>query len=182
MRNRLVPRLFLALAVMSASTGLSAQIADNATAHAVVHAKYSDWPEKITGEYFSPLEIVTLSQPGVRHRCRASAITTDSLTCGRGRKAVVYQRSDVAAIIAPPTHSDRHAVISFYAVSAASLAGSFFVPIEAVAITLRVVSGYSFLVPAWDTGPFDHNDDVLLYQRVDTSLSVTLRQTAKRHK
>jgi hypothetical protein len=73
-------------------------------------------------------------------------------------------------------------VISFYAVSAASLAGSFFVPIEAVAITLRVVSGYSFLVPAWDNGPFDHNDDVLLYQRVDTSLSVTLRQTAKRHK
>ena len=181
MRNHSLTRLFLAFAVLFSAVGLPAQTTDNSTAQAGVHPKYSVWPTKTDYGYLSPLEIVTLSQPGVRHKCNLRAVSTDSLTCGHGEKAVVYQRNDIAAIISPPRHSNRHAVISCYVIGAASLAGSFFVPIEAVAITLRVVSGYSFVMPAWDNDTGDHNGDILLYQHSDTPLSVTLRQPARRH-
>jgi len=179
MRNRWLP---IAFVVLFTSAGLCAQTVVSSTEQTEPHPKYSDWPTKIAGEYFSPLEIVTISQPGIRHICKLKEVTTDSLTCGRGKKAVVYQRSDVAATISPPDHSDRHAVITYYVVSAVSLAGSFFVPIEGVSIFLRVVSGYAFFTPVWDNGPFDHNDDILLYQHPDTPFTVHLHQPVRRHK
>ena len=58
-------------------------------------------------------------------------------------------------------------------------AGSFFVSFEAVAIVLRVVSGISLYTLAWDDGTYDHHDDILLYQRADTSFSVNLHRAAR---
>lgn len=90
---------------------------------------------------------------------------------------MVYERNDVAAIIAPAVHEGRQWAIIEFAIGAANIAGSFFVPIEAVAITLRVFSGIWIWCSAWDaTDNNDHNGDILLYQRPDTPLTVQLRQ------
>ena len=79
----------------------------------------------------SSIDLVTIAEPGVRQKCRVHEITVEAITCGVGplREAVVYKRSDVAAIIVPPNHTLRVTGIIELVAGAACLAGSFFVPV-----------------------------------------------------
>lgn len=139
----------------------------------------SYWPEQAASKGTLPVYVVLVSQPGVRHRCRAHEVTPTQIVCGLGigRKPVAYSREDVAAIIDPPNHSARNAEILVLATGAACLAGSFFVPITAVAVLLRVFAGLSLPVDgAMGFGDNeDHDHDILRYQQPGTDLTVALR-------
>jgi hypothetical protein len=178
------PFLFVVFAVFVASANSFAQTEMVPPAHEIEAPSTSTWPTILAEQYSGPIEIITFAQPGVRHKCHARTIGPDSLTCGRGRKAVVYSRDDIAVIVSPPDHRGRHAAVMEFAVSAASLAGSFFVPIEGVAIALRVASGillWSGWCDATDHivgdvfGNLDHDGDILLYRSPGAPLTVELR-------
>jgi hypothetical protein len=126
-----------------------------------------------------PIDLVTMSEPGLRHKCRVHAITEDQIVCGVGfgRKAVVYKREEVAALIVPPDHSTRTATILYLTAAAGCVAASFFPPATVAVVLLRVAAGVSVslaLTNVWDDD--DHNDDRLVYQHLGTPLSVTLRR------
>jgi len=138
----------------------------------------STWPTD-RGSLQGRVDIVTQSDPGTRQRCRVHQLTENSITCGRGigRKAVTYQRSDVLSIINPPSQQDRFIAWEVGAVSAALIAGSFFVPIEPLVIVMRVIGGFGFYAIALDPGDSaDHRNDILVYQQPGTKLSVRLRK------
>ena len=126
-----------------------------------------------------PLDLVTVSEPGVRHKCRVHSVSEDQIVCGVGfaRKAVVYRREDVAALIVPPDHSTRTANIFYLTAAAGCVAASFFPPATVAVVLLRVGAGVLVslrLTSVWDDD--DHNDDRVMYQRTGTPLSVTLRK------
>jgi len=160
-------------------------IAATAALPAALHAQYTpqsnvQWGLTASGSshHRKILQVVTLSQPGVRHSCHLRSLTDDAITCrpNLSHKTTTYQRDDVAAVIDPPDHSDRNTMLIPLALTAASLAGSFFVPLG-WAITLRIFSGL-FLCADGAMGigaAGDHDNDVLLYQRPNTPLTVTLR-------
>jgi hypothetical protein len=121
--------------------------------------------------------VVTLARPGIRQRCRVPELTLDTLTCEspHHRASTIYQREDIAALIAPPSHQERNIMLIPVALMAVSLVGSFFVPL-AWSITLRVFSGVCLSVfGAMGIGATgsDHNE-ILLYQRPNTPLTVKL--------
>jgi hypothetical protein len=138
------------------------------------------WPEKQDKPAgVLPLDLVTVSEPGLRHKCRVHAVTEDQIVCGVGfaRKAVVYRREDVAALILPPDHSTRTANILYLTATAGCVAASFFPPATVAVVLLRVGAGVfvSFVLDnVWDDD--DHNDDQVVYQRAGTPLSVTLHK------
>jgi len=140
----------------------------------------TNWPakqDKPSG--VMPIDLVTVSEPGVRHKCRVHAITEGQIVCGVGfgRKPVVYSREDVAALILPPDHSTLTANILYLTAAAGFVAASFFPPATAAVVLLRVGAG-AWLIMA-GTNLFDdddHNDDRLIYQRAGEPLSVTLRK------
>ena len=138
------------------------------------------WPEKQgKPSGLLPVDLVTVSEPNVRHRCRVHAITEDRIVCGVGfaRKAVTYRREDVAAIIIPPDHSTRTANILYLTAAAASVAASFFPPATVAVVLLRIGAGalvFACLTNVWDDD--DHNDDRVVYQRAGTPLTVPLRK------
>lgn len=142
--------------------------------------KTSKWPQnqhKPAG--LLPVDLVTVSEPDVRHKCRVHAITEDRIVCGVGfaRKAVTYQREDVAAIILPPDHSTRTANILYLTAAAGCAAASFFPPATVAVVLLRIGAGAfisAVLTNAWDDE--DHTDDQVLYQRAGTPLSIPLRK------
>ena len=155
-------------------------IAATAALPAILHAQStSGWPHSQLGNPYSQnIEVLTLQQPGLLHKCHVRSVTADTLTCRRNlsHKTVTYQRDDIAALIDPPNHTDRNAMLIPLALTAASLAGSFFVPLG-WAITLRIFSGLFLLADgAMGIGAVgDHDNDKLLYQRPNTPLTVTLR-------
>lgn len=138
------------------------------------------WPEnqsKPNG--LLPVNLVTVSEPDVRHTCRVHAITEDHIVCGVGvgRKPVTYRREDVAAIIVPPDHSTRTANIVFLTAAAGCVAASFFPPATVAVVLLRVGAGafaFATLTSLWDDN--DHTDDRVVYQRADTPLRIALRK------
>ena len=124
------------------------------------------------------VDIVTLSEPGKKHRCLVQDLTEDSVTCHSrmGRKAVSYQRNDVASIIEPPREKYRILTWRFVGVGAALIVGSFFVPIEPLVIAMLAVGTYVICIPGFGDGdPSDHSNDILVYQQPETKLSVRLR-------
>ena len=136
------------------------------------------WPEKQDRPAgFLPVDLVTVAEPGVRHKCRVHAITEDQIVCGIGfaRKAVAYKREDVAALIVPPDHSTRTANILYLTAAAGFVAASFFPPATVAVVLLRVGAGgwvALALTNLWDDD--DHRDDRVVYQRAGVPLSVTL--------
>jgi hypothetical protein len=138
------------------------------------------WPEKQDKPRgVLPVDLVTVSEPGVRHRCRVHAITEDQIVCGVGfaQKAVTYRREDVAAIIVPPDHSTRTANILYLAAAAGCVAASFFPPATVAVVLLRIGAGafiFAALTNIWDDD--DHKDDRVVHQRAGTPLSITLRK------
>ncbi len=140
----------------------------------------SKWPSKQDRPAgVIPIDLVTVSEPGVRHKCRVHAITEDEIVCGVGigRKPVAFKREDVAALIIPPDHSTLRTNVLYLGAAAGCVAASFFPP-ATVAVVLLRVGGGAFISMAFtnlfDDG--DHNDDELVYQRAGTPLSVTLRK------
>jgi len=138
----------------------------------------SPWPLQPKPAGTLAIDLVTVSEPGVRHKCRVHSVTETAITCGIGpfRKPVIYPRENVAAIILPPTHAAMIDTVLELTAGAACLAASFFVPITAVVILLRVAAGLSpwiALTNVWDDD--DHSNDIVAYQRPDTPLTVSLR-------
>lgn len=138
------------------------------------------WPQKQDKPSgLLTINLVTVSEPDVRHKCRVHAITEDEIVCGVGfaRKAVTYRREDVAAIILPPDRSTRTANIIYLTAAAGCVAASFFPPATVAVVLLRIGAGAFAL--AVITNLFDdddHADDRVVYQRAGTSLRVPLRK------
>ena len=140
----------------------------------------AQWPEnqdKPSGVL--PVDLVTVSEPSVRHKCRVHAITEDQIVCGVGfgRKAVTYRRENVAAIIIPPDHSTRTSDILYLTAAAGCVAASFFPPATVAVVLLRIGAGAfvsAVLTNMWDDD--DHTDDRVVYQRAGTSLNIPLRK------
>ena len=143
----------------------------------------SQWPDPASKGQYDPIDVVTATQPGVRHNCRVSTITDDAILCGRfARKPVVYQRDEVVALLLRPRHPDRNSLIASLVFTAVCIASSFFVPSVAAAILLRVAAGSPYAIFFYlffftseidEDGP-DHNDDILLYQKSGVPLTVAL--------
>ena len=145
----------------------------------VASAESTAWPgSQSKPNSISSIDLVTVSEPGVRHKCRVHEITPETITCGVGmlREAVVYKRDNVAALIVPPSHTLRTTGIIELIAGAACLAGSFFVSAGAVVILMEVVGGLSTFIGQFnvifDDGP---THDELIYQRPYTPLTVGLR-------
>lgn len=137
-----------------------------------------DWPLQDKPAGVLPMDLVTVADPSTRHKCRVHSITAEAVTCGVGfgKKPLVYHRDNVAALILPPTHATRFATIVELSMGAAYLAGSFFVPVTALVVTLRVLAGITpFAVLSNYFDDDDHADDQLVYQRPNTPLTIHLR-------
>jgi hypothetical protein len=128
------------------------------------------------------MDIVTVANPNVRQHCHLRELTTDTITCkaARHHAEAVFNRLDVLAFIAPPSHANLIGFLEVGAIVGAVLAASFFVPFG-WAITIRVVAGFLFY-GGWagvgdiaDHSMSDHNHDILLYQRPNTLLTIHLR-------
>jgi hypothetical protein len=108
------------------------------------------------------LDIITVTQPGVRHRCRLHTITNDAIVCGVGigKKPITYQAEDVAAVLERHPDPTKTVSVIVLVAGAACLAGSFFTPVTAVAVLLRVLAGLSLPV----VGAFGVGDNPESYQ------------------
>jgi hypothetical protein len=172
------PLLTLFLLPLATSVVVAQSTGEAATsmATAPLAQQHSEWPEY--QQQAGTLDLVTITEPAIRNKCRVHTITADSITCGHGmgRKPIVYRRDTVAALINPPDQSSRNAVIYQSIVAAAWIAGSFFVPIAPVVILLRVLAGLSPLVSYLTViiNDIDHPHDILLYQRPNTPLTIHL--------
>jgi hypothetical protein len=136
----------------------------------------SVWPEaRWSLPNPNKVNVVTLTRPGVRQKCKVIDLTEDTLTCASShhRAPTAYKSEDIAALIDPPNHADRNAQLAIAAVDAVFLAASFFVPL-APSIILRVVTGILFEGLAW-VDEDDRNNESLLYQRPNTPLTIKLR-------
>lgn len=144
----------------------------------VLSAPHDDvlWPQIFSG---TRIDIVLLSDPKTRHPCKVEFTPDDTIRCsGKHRQpAVTYALVDIAAVIEPPVHAFRRDMIIGILVGSATLATSFFVPITAISVLLRVISGIGFLTADLSSGsiPYvDHNFDVVRFQRPGTTLQVAL--------
>jgi hypothetical protein len=141
------------------------------------------WPDHRYGQtYATNMDIVTLASPTVRQHCSLGKLTDDTITCKSPHHLPpqVFQRGDILALIAPPSHENFINFVEVGAVVAAVLIPSFFVPFG-WALTLRILDGFIFYLGWGTAGEYaddnitDHNHDILLYQRPDTTLTVHLR-------
>jgi len=141
------------------------------------------WPSQRGKKDYDPIDVVTVSQPGVRHSCSVPTLTKDTIVSSRfARKPIIYQRDDVAALLLRPRHPDRNSLIASLVFTAACIASSFFVPSVGVAILLRAAAGLPYVIvisvalftSALDDDGSDHNNDFLLYQKSGVPLTVTL--------
>lgn len=143
------------------------------------HARtVTEWPVA-QGSIPHSIDVVTLAHPSVRHRCIITDLTAEAITCkaSHRRPPATYQREDIAALINPPSHSERNAMLIPITLLAVSLVASFFVPL-AGSITLRIFAGLclsAFGAMGVGASGTDHNGDRILYQRLNTPLSITLR-------
>jgi len=137
------------------------------------------WPLQSEPAGILPIDLVTVSEPGVRHKCRVHSITETEITCGVGigSKPVVYPRENVAALISPPSHAALIDTILEVTAGTACILASVFVPITAAAVIMQVAGGISFPDALFNYGVDndDHSHDILRYQRPNTPLTVTLR-------
>jgi hypothetical protein len=137
---------------------------------------HTDWPAPTSHPELGPIEVLTVTAPGILHHCRVHSITTDSITCGVGlaRRPVVYQRDNIAALIFAPDHSGEHLFVACISVVVAGtvVAAIFLPPLAAVAIGIPSIFLGLFSVMATDG---DHNDEAILYQRPKTPLTIHLR-------
>jgi hypothetical protein len=136
----------------------------------------TDWPKPSTHPDFGTVDLVAVSDPGMRHKCRVHSISADTITCGAGfaRKLVVYPRDNVAAIISRPNHLGEHVFFVFITIAVAGTvaAAIFLPPLAAVAI------GIPSILFALGTAMFTDGDSDggnVLYQHPNTPLTVTLR-------
>jgi hypothetical protein len=140
---------------------------------------HSQWRTQSGPTGGKAIDLVTVSDPSLRHKCRVHSITEAEVVCGVGplRKPVIYQRENVAALILPPTHSALVSSILEVAVSAGLIAGSLFVPITAVAVMMQVYGGFSAsgIIANLICHNNDHDHDIVAYQRANTALNITLR-------
>jgi hypothetical protein len=151
------------------------------------HQSIADWPAPAPSEKLpqSNLDIVTIDQPTIRQRCRVREIQHDTITChaAHHRPDFVYRREAILALIAPPSHENLIGIATAAGLVAATLAASFFVPF-AWSLTLRIIAGFLFFA-GWAAngvvqddlaaiGYHDHNNDILLYQRPNTPLTLHL--------
>ncbi len=145
------------------------------------------WPAPAPAEKLpqSTLDIVTIDQPKLRQHCRVHEIKADAITCTakHHRAETTFQREEILAIIEPPAHENLIGFAEAAGLVAAIIAASFFVPF-AWSLTLRLVGGFFFFVGWAANGAFydagasigyhDHGNDILLYQRPDTPLTIHL--------
>jgi len=62
----------------------------------------SPWSELQQAKINGSLEIITVSEPGVRHKCSVKKITADQIECsGHLHKSVIYSRDEVQTVLAP---------------------------------------------------------------------------------
>ena len=172
--------ILISLLIYSTTSSAVAQQPDAAPIPStiILAGTISDWPPS---KWSLPHEVVvvTLTRPGVRQKCEFPDLTADTLTCAASHRhpPTTFKREDVAALIHPRSHEERNIMLIPIALMAASLVASFFVPL-AWSITLRVFTGLCFGVfGAMGIGATgsDRNSDILLYQRPNTPLTITLR-------
>lgn len=152
------------------------------------HKSTSDWPDPAPAEKlpYRTLDIVTINEPNVRQHCRVHDVEAQTITCRNHRHQAdtIYHRDDIVALIEPPAHENLISFMEAAGIVGATLAASFFVPL-AGSIILRIITGFLFFGAWYATGTAydelaaigysDHNDDILLYQRPDTTLTIHLR-------
>ena len=182
--------LFISLLIYATALTATAQSIDHAATASTqrkTHRTTFDWPDPAPAEKLpqSAIDILTIDQPTMRKHCHVREIKADTITCRahHHRADTVYQRDSILALIEPPAHENLIGFLEAVGIVGATLAASFFVPF-AWCITLRVLSGFFFLAgwagwgEAYDSlaavGYADHNHDILLYQRPNTPLTVTL--------
>jgi hypothetical protein len=154
------------LASLAVATTLCAAIA--------AHAQ-GVWPAPTPHSGYGALEVITVSDPGIRYHCRVHSITADAIRCGVGfaRKPVIYPRDTVAALVFAPNHSGQH---EFFLTISLAVAGTvaaaiFLPPLAAVAIGFPSI--YLGLLSAMFTES-DSDNESILYQRLDMP-TLTLR-------
>ena len=125
--------------------------------------------------YSQNIDVVTLSEPTVRHTCHLRTITSDAITCraNLSHKIVTYNREQIAALIDPPNHYERHYSVMLWVACGAALAASFFVPLAA-SVVLRIIASFLFVSPAMTTGDIDHDHDRIFYRGTNAPLAVAL--------
>ena len=136
----------------------------------------AEWPKPNTHPDVGTVDLVTVSDPGMRHKCRVHSLSADTITCGAGfaRKPVVYQRDNVAAIISRPEHSGEYVCFAFISIAVAGTvaAAIFLPPLAAVAIGIPSIF-FALGTAMFTDGDSDGGD--ILYQRLNTPLTVTVR-------
>lgn len=126
------------------------------------------------------IDVVTLAEPTVRHACKIKHFNADSVVCRgiHGAKPATYKRDDVLALIDPPVHAAFWQNFLAISLGAGLVAASPFVPVTGIAVLFQVTGGIAlfggvcdFFDGGWKS---DHDDDVVLYQRPETTLAVAL--------
>jgi hypothetical protein len=172
--------LLTAVLVFATTLTATAQAVESPsqTAPPVTGPSYAYWP--VATRHASnghKLAIVTIADPGVRQSCSVDEITEDSVVCRASHhNKTTYQRDEIAAIIDPPYHGSRFEPIFLLVVCTGALAGLFLDPYFAV------IFGFPMGVALFVLARHDNkrsqryrNNDILIYQRPNTPLTVTLR-------
>jgi hypothetical protein len=136
MLRRLIQLFFLGVAIgfATAATAQSAIAQSTSVPPAQKSAqKPVPWP---SNNYLHKVDLVTVSQPGIVRHCRVHAITDDAITCGNGmgRKPVVYQRDDVAALLAPRRRPRRDGIVTAAEIAGGSAGVAFAGPVAVVIV------------------------------------------------
>ena len=172
-------RFLLTLACSAAMLTVPAFAQDFLTPQNPDSAAIPAWPMTVPT---NQIIVVTLAEPGVRHRCTLGSLTPEALTCvgAHGGKPTVYKPAQVEALINPRYHEHYWIpVLSFLGAGGAIIyAATLLNPFTTVgAVIVGIFGGMiAGTAGAFAIGANGDLPDRLLYLAPDHKLSVTLRK------
>jgi hypothetical protein len=136
----------------------------------------TDWPNPHF-HYGRHLDIVTLAAPTVRQSCRVRKLTADTITCVAPfyRAKTVFQRTDILALIQPPSFDNLSGGLTAGAIIPVAVLSFVFLPDGWILGLCLIAAGlFALYSKIAYHEPGDHLHDILLYQRLGTTLSIPL--------
>jgi hypothetical protein len=136
----------------------------------------TDWPNPHF-HYGRHITIVTLAAPTVRQSCRLRKLTADTVICLAPfyQAQTVFQRTDILALIEPPSLDSLYGGLEAGAAAPAAVLFFLFLPYGWV-LDLALIGAAIFFICSRFVhhDPSDHLHDILLYQRPNSTLTVPL--------
>jgi len=134
------------------------------------------WPQPGTHADYGTVEVITLANPSIRHYCRVHAITADTIACGIGmaRKPVVYQRTDIAALLKAAKPRLGHSLITA-GIIVLTVDGFIATAVLSPWVTLAIAGAAASFAFYLAISPQASFVEQILYERSNTPLTITLR-------